>query len=170
MLTEYALTPHLFDDEHNASDPHWLETLRSFGDRLLPAGQDRPFNTVVTDLYDASWYGNEFVPLIENLERRQEADRTKRLPALDLLKSLRPRIERHLVTRPAVGADYPHNRREMGCGGGGGREDTGATTASCGFQFADDSFGRSSEQSRTAARNTRRGVLGRYWGGPVPTS
>jgi len=111
MLTEYALTPHLFDDEHNATDGEWLERLRAFGDRLLPVSQDRVFNAVISDLYDASWYASGFVPLVENLEKRQEADRTKRLPALDLLKALRPRIEQRLVVRPASG-DYPSEEEE----------------------------------------------------------
>jgi len=108
MLTEYALTPHLFDDEHNAGDPEWLTRLRAFGDRLLPTGADRVFNTIVSDLFGASWFRGEFAPLVENLERRQEADRQTRLPALDLLKALRPRIKRHLVRRPACNSDdYP---------------------------------------------------------------
>jgi len=109
MLTEYALTPHLFDDEHNAADPEWLGRLRAFGNRLLPVGHERVFNTVISDLYDASWYASGFVPLIANLERRQRADRATRFPALDLLKQLRPRVERFLVRRPACNNDFPQD-------------------------------------------------------------
>jgi len=109
MLTEYALTPHLFDDLHNVADPEWLDRLRAFGDRLLPVGQERVFNTVISNLYGASWHACEFVPLIENLERRQDADRAKKLPALDLLKQLRPRVERFLVGRPASNDDFPQD-------------------------------------------------------------
>ena len=91
MLTEYALTPHLFDGRHNAGDPQWLDRLRRFGERLLPANPKRACNTVVSDLCDGAWYGTEIVSLIRELERRQDDDRSIRISALDLLKTLRPR-------------------------------------------------------------------------------
>ena len=102
MLTEYALTPHLFDDEHNAGDGEWLERLRRFGARLLPRASAGVCNTVVSDLCDGSWYAYAFDSIIQGLEHRQEADRSRRLPALDLLKSLRQPLKDRLVVRPSV--------------------------------------------------------------------
>jgi hypothetical protein len=111
MLTEYALTPHLFDDWHNAGDPQWLDRLRRFAERLLPANPKRACNTVVSDLCDGAWFSNEIVSLINELERRQDDDRSVRIPALDLLKTLRPRLERHLVKRPFSGSSLPSDEQ-----------------------------------------------------------
>jgi hypothetical protein len=107
MLTEYALTPQLFDDQYNSDDPEWLERLRVFGERLLPAGAARLCNSVVSDLYDGSWYASTFQPLIQDLDRRQSEDHTKVLPALGLLKALRPRLEACLVIRPLTSGKWP---------------------------------------------------------------
>lgn len=107
MLTEYALTPHLFDDRHNADDPQWLDRLRRFGERLLPANPKRACNTVVSDLCDGVWFSTEMVSLIRQLEQRQNEDRSVAIPVLDLLKRLRPRLERHLVQRPFSGGTWP---------------------------------------------------------------
>lgn len=107
MLTEYALTPHLFDDEYNQDVPGWLERLRAFGNRLLPTGRDHPFNTVISDLYGSSWFKSGFLPLIYSLQQRQSDDPSECLAALNLLKAIRPRIERHLVNRPSVNEDFP---------------------------------------------------------------
>ncbi|MFH1614298.1 MAG: hypothetical protein ABIG61_04335 [Planctomycetota bacterium] len=106
MLTEYALTPHVFDDEHNSNNPQWLEQLRAFGNRLLPVDQEQTFNTVISNLYSGSWYESNFLQIINSLEERQKTLHSK-LHALDLLKQMRPRIERHLIVRPAVKEDYP---------------------------------------------------------------
>ena len=118
MLTEYALTPHLFDDRHNAGDPQWLDRLRRFGERLLPANPKRACNTVVSDLCDGVWFSTEIVSLISELEQRQDDDRSVRIPALDLLKTLRPRLERHLVKRPFSGGSWPTRRAGLGRGSG----------------------------------------------------
>ncbi len=107
MLTEYALTPHLFDDQHNANDPEWLEELRAFGERLLPISGSNVFNTFVSDLCDGSWFKTEVASIIASLEQRRLENRVIRLPALDLLKTLRPRLERHLVTRPYSETTWP---------------------------------------------------------------
>ncbi|MDY0170398.1 MAG: hypothetical protein RBS80_27890 [Thermoguttaceae bacterium] len=102
MLTEYALTPHLFDDEHNAGDGEWLERLRRFGARLLPRAPGGVCNTVVSNLCDGSWYAYAFDLIIQDLERRQRRDRSRSLPALDLLRSLRQPLKDRLVVRPFV--------------------------------------------------------------------
>lgn len=107
MLTEYALTPHIFDDEYNADDPDWLAQLRLFGERLLPASQDGVFNTVIANLHAENWLFCGFAPLIDNLQARQDSNRSVRLPALDLLKQLRPRLERQLVRRPICDSNMP---------------------------------------------------------------
>jgi len=107
MLTEYALTPHLFDDRHNAVDPQWLDRLRRFGERLVPANPKRASNTVVSDLCDGAWFSAEIVSLIRQLEDRKDAAPSVAIPALDLLKALRPRLERHLVKRPFSGGSRP---------------------------------------------------------------
>lgn len=111
MLTEYALTPHVFDDEHNVNDPQWLEQLRSFGNRLLPVDQEQIFNTVISNLYSGSWYESNFLQIINSLEERQKTS-TDKLHTLDLLKQLRPRIEKHLIVRPAIKEDYPSNEED----------------------------------------------------------
>ena len=107
MLTEYALTPHLFDDEHNDEDSDWPAQLRYFGERLLPASQNGASNTVISDLHAGNWLFCGFAPLIDNLQARQDANRSVRLPALDLLKQLRPRLERQLVRRPICNSEMP---------------------------------------------------------------
>lgn len=112
MLTEYALTPHLFDDLHNADEPQWLERLRAFGLRLLPPGSARICNTVVSDLCNGSWYTNAFLPLLKDLEKRQNQDQTTRLPALDLLKTLRPRLADRLVERPFSSDSLPDTEEQ----------------------------------------------------------
>ncbi|MFW6114137.1 MAG: hypothetical protein ACOC7K_00175 [bacterium] len=115
MLTEYALTPHLFDDLHNADAPEWLPQLRRFGHRLLPPDHSRVCNTVVSDLYGGSWYASAFVPLVEDLERRQQQDPTTRLPALDLLRALRPRLDWRLVVRPPCSQEMPDAEDAWAC-------------------------------------------------------
>lgn len=114
MLTEYALTPHLFDDQYNAEQPEWLDRLRAFGQRLLPADSSRVCNTVVSDLCDGSWYATGFQPLIQDLERRQGEDRTT-LTALALLKTLRPRLEDCLVKRPFCSELLPDTEEQWAC-------------------------------------------------------
>jgi hypothetical protein len=109
MLTEYALTPHVFDHEHNAADQAWLRELRAFGERLLPAGEDRIYNNVISDLCDGHWFANEIAPMINRLQQQQNNDSQQRIPALDLLKSMRPRLEGHLVTRPFTGISWPQD-------------------------------------------------------------
>ena len=109
MLTEYALTPHVFDHEHNAADPQWLQDLRAFCERMLPAGPNRICNSVVSDLCDGHWFANEIAPMIQELQRQQDENRHERIPALDLLKSLRPRVERRLVARPFTGGTWPQD-------------------------------------------------------------
>lgn len=112
MLTEYALTPHLFDDRHNAADPEWLDRLRSFGGRLLPIAPHRVSNTIISDLCDGSWWANAVLPVVDDLERRQRLNPASRIPALDLLKELRPRIERVCVSRPFCTDRLPETEEE----------------------------------------------------------
>ena len=112
MLTEYALTPHLFDDEHNARDSKWLEQLQEFGKRLLPVDEAQVFNTIISDLYDGSWYESNFKPIIQNIESRQKKDFSERIPALDLLKEIRRRISEFLVKRPASKRKYPDSEMD----------------------------------------------------------
>jgi len=115
MLTEYALTPHLFDDVHNADDPQWMDQLRAFGLRLLPADPIRICNTVVSDLCNGGWFASAFLPLLTDLEKRQNEDRTTRLPQLDLLKTLRPRLEGRLVQRPSCSGLWPDAEEQWAC-------------------------------------------------------
>ncbi len=56
MLTEYAITPHVFDADHNAAYTEWLKELRAFGERLLPTGMNRVHNNVVSNLCDSHWF------------------------------------------------------------------------------------------------------------------
>jgi hypothetical protein len=114
MLTEYALTPYLFDDQHNSDDPEWLERLRAFGERLLPTDSGRMSNTVVSDLCDGSWYATGFLPLLQDLERRRNEDHTT-LTALALLKTLRPRLEGCLVKRPFCDDLLPDSEEQWAC-------------------------------------------------------
>ncbi len=109
MLTEYALTPHVFDADHNAANSEWLKELRSFGERLLPTGTNRVHNNVVSDLCDAHWFAQEIAPMIDTLQRQQDEDVHHRLPALDLLKAIRPQLERHLVSRPFTDGIWPED-------------------------------------------------------------
>lgn len=109
MLTEYALTPHVLDAKHNAADPEWLERLRAFGERLLPLSAGRVHNNVVSDLCDSHWYAREIAPMIDALQREQEKNVSRRIPALDLLKAIRPRLERHLVGRPFTDGVWPQD-------------------------------------------------------------
>jgi hypothetical protein len=62
---------------------------------------------VVSDLCDGVWFQTEIVSLIGQLEQRQDDDCSVRIPAIDLLKTLRPRLERRLVRRPFSGDSLP---------------------------------------------------------------
>lgn len=111
MLTEYALTPHIFDDEHNAENPLWLDQLRAFGNRLLPIDDEQTVNTVIANLYGGSWFESNILQLIESLESRR-CDSTNAQSAYNLLRQLRTRIQRHLVTRPAKNSNYPSEEED----------------------------------------------------------
>lgn len=112
MLTEYALTPELFDDEYNAGDPEWLEQLRQLGHRLLPLDQHQICNTVISNLYGGTWFYYGLQPIIDNMGKRQEND-SSLLPGLDLLvKTFHRRIESHLVTRPCCADELPNTEQD----------------------------------------------------------
>jgi hypothetical protein len=109
MLTEYALTPHVFDANHNAADSEWLKELRAFGERLLPLSKNRVHNNVVSDLCDSHWFAQEIAPMIDSLQWQQDENVHHRIPALDLLKAIRPHLERHLVSRPFTDGIWPED-------------------------------------------------------------
>ncbi len=53
MICEFAITPQVFDDQANATDPQWVEHLRELSRNLYP--NDNVQGVIVSDLYDGSW-------------------------------------------------------------------------------------------------------------------
>ncbi len=47
--------------------------------------------------------------MIDTLQRQQDEDLHHRVPALDLLKAIRPQLERHLVSRPFTDGIWPED-------------------------------------------------------------
>ena len=98
MLTEFALTPDLFDEQHHAGDPAWREKIRAFGRGLFPPSNPCP--TIIADLFGGTWS----YAVGQAIAR---ADPRGADPSIiGLLQSLRSRLQRACVKRPARG-DYP---------------------------------------------------------------
>jgi hypothetical protein len=96
MLTEYAITPQIFDCEHNINRPEWPGLLRSFCARLFGEGRD---GTVISNLYDGSWYETEF--------RQSLTSACEGKPEIALLlKGITKELQHRMVLRPPANTNY----------------------------------------------------------------
>lgn len=96
MLTEFALTPEVFEEDHNAADPAWRERIRALGQALFPPNAAAA--TIIANLFDGSWMH----------ALGHVVDATTTPATADLLRSLRTMLAKACVTRPAR-CEYPMN-------------------------------------------------------------
>ncbi len=92
MLTEFAFTHSIFDEDAHTDKEAWRQQLLELGIRMFPHGA--PWNIVVADLYDASW----------NHVACQRIAAIKDHKAKDLCARIFQNIHKVLVSRPACGA------------------------------------------------------------------
>lgn len=103
MIVEIAMTPGVFEKEHNPDAALWSAKLRRLG-ALLTNGS-RPQNILVGDLYDGSW-----LPEVANALRRiarEPQDSQLWLKVRPLLDDLYPQLEALSVVRPSAKDDWP---------------------------------------------------------------
>jgi len=94
MLTEIALTPHIFDEASNGDVDTWLDSLRDLGANLSPRTAASP--AIVSDLFSGSWYPEVLKTVASIQDHRARA----------LIQSIVTQIKKYLVTRPEK-RDWP---------------------------------------------------------------
>lgn len=94
MLTEFAFTPSIFDEEAHEDKEAWRDQLKELGRNMFPRVSAWP--VVVSDLYAGSW--NQIVD--------QTVKRIKDHKARVLCEGILQHIQRALVPRPVCG-DWP---------------------------------------------------------------
>lgn len=94
MLTEFAFTPSIFDEEAHEDKELWRDQLKELGRNMFPRVAAWP--VIVSDLYGASWY-----PTVKTLIDTMEDKRAK-----ILCEGILTNIQKSLVSRPVRG-DWP---------------------------------------------------------------
>ncbi len=89
MLTEFAFTPSIFDEEAHEDKDLWLEELRELGTSMFPRVSASPI--MVSDLYEGSW-NPEVAKIVDAIEDHR---------ARDLCQRLLTKVQDSLVFRPA---------------------------------------------------------------------
>lgn len=102
MLTEFALTPSIFDEEAHEDKEAWRDQLRELTSSMFPRTSVWP--VVIADLYAGSW-STHVVPYVEKITDH----RTKRC-----CQELLANIRRMLVVRPECG-DWPSEDDSAWC-------------------------------------------------------
>ena len=102
MLTEYAITPQIFEWEHNSDRPEWLDLLRSFCARLFGEGRD---GTVISNLYDGSWFKGGFITSYDFAKKHRH-------DVAVILSEIIKQCERRCVLRPEIQGTYPCTEAE----------------------------------------------------------
>ncbi len=102
MLTEFAFTPSIFDEDAHDDKEAWLEQLRELNHSMFP--KTSVWAVIVSDLYAGSWFSH-VEPHIESIQDH----RAKRY-CRDLLTN----IQKMLVVRPECG-DWPHDNDIAWC-------------------------------------------------------
>ncbi len=101
MLTEFAFTPSIFDEDAHDDKESWREQVRTLGHLMCPRVSAWP--VVVSDLYAGSWYA----------VAQQAVNAIKDDKARILCKDLLGKIGSMRVARPACG-DWPENNVQWG--------------------------------------------------------
>lgn len=98
MLTEFAFTPSIFDEQVNENVDVWRSRLERLGDRMFPPGYPCP--VIVANLYGGGWK-----PETSRLIQRIADDRIRR----DTMK-LFTQIDKVLIDRPIAKDDWPEDQ------------------------------------------------------------
>ncbi len=96
MLTEFALTPSIFDEDAHEDKEAWRDQLRELISTMFPRTSVWPI--VVSDLYAGSW-SSHILPYIERIQ-----DHRAKKCCQDLLSNM----QRMLVVRPVCG-EWPQD-------------------------------------------------------------
>jgi hypothetical protein len=76
MLTEIALTPHVFDQESNPDTDRWLDWLYELGRNIAPRTAAAPVMT--SDLFDGNWQ-HETLGIVQTISDHRAKDRVQRI-------------------------------------------------------------------------------------------
>jgi hypothetical protein len=102
MLTEFAFTPSIFDEDAHEDREAWQDQLRELRSAMFPRTSAWP--VIVSDLYAGSWWSH-----IQSYVDKIEDHRAKKA-----CRELMTGIQRMLVVRPECG-EWPHEDDALWC-------------------------------------------------------
>jgi hypothetical protein len=96
MLTEFAITPQVFDA--NAADGNWLRHLNELARGIFPMDRKQPVPVIVSNFHAGRWF-EEATSIVERIHSQGKREKAK---------SFLTKLSQLLVDRPAEG-DLPIN-------------------------------------------------------------